>query len=597
MAVERVTFPRNLDELEIHIDRALSNLRIYRLPTELALIVSLTVFEEWFRTTHERVPDRFSAEAAMMYHKAALQILIPQIFKHCSQLATENKVIEVTLDALADVGGALQFCQRYDIATLAYTQLHQGWFIGSLNGRITEFADTEGIDFGRAQLNFTLHSYHQREIVTRSLESGKFPPSIPLEKSKEAMLEAIEFTNIKEMLYTVPDDIYILYREIVEASLERPTIDEAAQCHSYTVDEYFHFWLELATLMSIYSAVCEERRKVDKSFNLLANRVLQFSLPSLARLVTNRGNVKHETAKRILSDLVLDLKANRPDVLVQPLIPVPNKRIVLLSPSLITTANWEVCLLRNWSKYPDVYGDVVASKKGKLADEFGRVFDSRRFIVSTRKKLHDGTGQLIGDVDVAVFDPSDGLLVLFEVKWLIEPDSPRETIRSHQEIAKGMEQLLIVRSELERDAPNFLRHVFPNHNVEATAIKDLRCFVIGHGDVGIKDDEQHGVFVLSYFLSCDIIASSGGSSLRKIITDIVDKQSKLSDLVAKRAGTMKVKLAGFLFCLPGYGTYIQSIPPSVWKRQIKRNDPCLCGSGVKYKKCCSELAGYDEHIV
>lgn len=156
------------DELENHIDRALSNLRIYRLPTELALIVSLTVFEDILRGTHERVPDRFSAEAAMIYHKAALQILIPQILRRCSKPATENKVIEVTLDALADVGDALGFCQRYDIATLAYTQLHQGWFIGSLNGRIAEFAFAEGTDFGRAQLNFTLHGYHQWERVTGS---------------------------------------------------------------------------------------------------------------------------------------------------------------------------------------------------------------------------------------------------------------------------------------------------------------------------------------------------------------------------------------------------------------------------------------------
>ena len=148
--MERATFPRNLDELENHIDRALSNLRIYRLPVELALVVSLTVFEEWIRTTYERVPDRFSAEAAMLHDKAALQILIPQTLGRCSPSATEKKITAVTLDALADVSHALWFCQRYGTATLAYTHFHQGWLTGALTGRIAEFAYAEGIDVGRA---------------------------------------------------------------------------------------------------------------------------------------------------------------------------------------------------------------------------------------------------------------------------------------------------------------------------------------------------------------------------------------------------------------------------------------------------------------
>ena len=81
--MEYATYPRNIYELENHLDRALSNLRIYQLPVELALIVSLTVFEERFRTIYERAPDRFSAEAGMFHHKAALQILIPQTLGQC----------------------------------------------------------------------------------------------------------------------------------------------------------------------------------------------------------------------------------------------------------------------------------------------------------------------------------------------------------------------------------------------------------------------------------------------------------------------------------------------------------------------------------
>ena len=109
--VEHTTFPRNLYGLENHIDRALSNLRIYRLPLELALIVSLTIFEDLLCRTYGRVPDGFSTEAAMLQHKAGLQILIPEIYRRCPQPTTENKAMQVTLDVLADVSDALNFCQ------------------------------------------------------------------------------------------------------------------------------------------------------------------------------------------------------------------------------------------------------------------------------------------------------------------------------------------------------------------------------------------------------------------------------------------------------------------------------------------------------
>ena len=134
-------------------------------------------------------------------------------------------------------------------------------------------------------------------------------------------------------------------------------------------------------------------------------------------------------------------------------------------------------------------------------------------------------------------------------------------------------------------------------DIPFNCLRDVQCFVIGHGDVGIKDDEQGGIFILDYFLSCELIRRSGNISLRRIIANILDKQRQLSDSAAKMAGIMKVKLAGFLFCLPGHGTYIHNVPPSAGRREIGRNSPCLCGSGLKYKKYCMELADYDEHIV
>lgn len=301
----------------------------------------------------------------------------------------------------------------------------------------------------------------------------------------------------------------------------------------------------------------------------------------------------------MLSDLVLHVESSHPDALIQPLIPMPNTRTVLIAPSLIFTTNWEVCLLRNWARlYPDGYGAIIASRKVELAKSFGMALDSERFVVATDKTLVDGQGRTVGDVDVAVFDPSDGSLGLFEVKWLIEPDSPKETIRAEQEIAHGIDQVLRNRHEFERDALSFLKQVFANHEIETTSVREVKCYVVGHGDVGLKDDEDNGVYVLDYFLSVDIIAASKDISLRQSLSLIIAKQREISESIRDGASTLSIKLAGYVLRLPGFRP---STTPYLLKstrtQPPGRNSPCICGSGMKYKKCCLELERHADDVV
>jgi hypothetical protein len=71
--------PKDIGELEQYFDEALSRLRISELLLNLALTVSLDIFEELFRTAQKRIPERFSAEVAMLHYKSALEILIPHM--------------------------------------------------------------------------------------------------------------------------------------------------------------------------------------------------------------------------------------------------------------------------------------------------------------------------------------------------------------------------------------------------------------------------------------------------------------------------------------------------------------------------------------
>jgi hypothetical protein len=545
--------PHNIDELEQYLDKALLNLRVYELPLHLALKTSLTIFEDRQRTITNRIPNHLSTEAAMIHHKRSIEILIPNLFRNCKIKEPPKGKITVTPDVMKIVTDALDFCERYYFAIHVYTQYHQKQFTGSLNGRIANFRYANGIDIGRSTLNFALHQYHQQTTMTKSKLLGKLPPSIPPNKHIEALHRHIESKDLGALIHAIPADVYIPMREIVEATQYKPSVAAEANCGKYSVAECYDFWLEFITLMVIYTHACEEKKMAEKSFNLLEHRLLQLDLPQLAALLAEWGAVKYELASSVLSDLVFDVESNRPDVLIQPLIPLPNTKTVLIAPSLIFTTNWEVCLLRNWVLlYPDKYGAIIASKKTVLAKSFGETFNPKQFVVSTNRKLNNEQGQRIGDVDVAVFDPSDGLLALFEVKWLIEPDSPRETIRAEQEIAYGIDQVLKSKHEFEKNASSFLKQVFPNHKIEAASVKEVKCYVVGYGDVGFKDDEDNGVYVLDYLLSIEIVTASKNTPLRQLLLRIIDKQRGISDAIRKGATTMSIKLAGYMLRLPGF---------------------------------------------
>lgn len=591
--------PQNIDELEQHFDEALSRLRVYELPLSIALRVSLSVFEQSNCITIDHIPEHASALAAMLYHKDALEILMPNLFKRCRQEKPPEKRLIVTKSILGAVTDALYFCERYQFAVHSYTLYHQKQFTGSLSGRVADFQYSKDFNLGRSSLSLLLHNYHERSTVNQSRLSGMLPPSIPPDKSKEALVKLVKSTDVRAILGSIPDEVYIPIREIVEATIPRPSVDTNANCGSYCISDYYNFWIEFMVQMSAYNLACEEKGTIDNSFNPWEHRVLQLTLPELSAILAKRGTVQHEVALSILADLVFDSTAKRPDILVQPLVPIPNTGIVLVAPSLIFTGNWEVCVLRNWIRlYPNIYRKVIASKKGELAKSLRSALASKHFVTSVDRKLTDGKRQTISDVDVAAFDPFDGLLAIFQVKWLIEPDSIRETVRTDAQISYAIEQSRRCKDAFEKGRSRFLREVFPGSHIGASAVKELKCYVVARGDMGNKDDEENDIYVLDYLLSIDTIANSADLPLRQILSRVVSKQAEISNLIEETAHRLKIKLAGYLIRLPGYSAVLRPITTRGSKtEQPRRNDPCICGSGRKYKKCCLDLANYDEDVM
>lgn len=588
-------FPRTLEQLETHVDGALHNLKLFSLQMDLALIVTLIAFEDMVQNFAPLAPQEREKKVNILSIKNALELLVPEILARCDQRVLSKNAITPQRDTLNDVTDALHFCQWYGTAVLAFTLYHQNIFQGTLNDRIADFTYTDGTTIGRAQLDALVTSTAEDQGMAHAMGVAttlRPPPSETYEELLQAMLLGEETGTF---LRNIPHTLFVPVREMVIASLPKATIPPSTNCGNYTFGQYCTLWSDLSTLMQIYQfAHLINHQKPKESTPILS--VLQVTLSEIATAIAAKGHTDYDLALQILPTLVLE--AEKPDVLIQPFVPILSSDKLLIAPSLITTANWEVCLLRNLARNPETYGAVFGSLKERMADQLGTLFRRAQCQISVRKTFTDASGRVAGDVDVAVFDPTDGLLVLFETKWLIAPDSAQETTRGHKQIWDGIGQVLLARDQFESNSAVFLKQVFPGDIVTPENVKSLARYVVGHGDTGLKDDINNNVRVLHYELMRMVIKESKADTISEILSQVCAKQDSVSHLADNEMIFGTVKLAGFLFRTPATTSpETKEIVAANPSPEPDRNKRCLCGSGKKYKRCCLPISTHPDAFI
>ena len=246
-----------------------------------------------------------------------------------------------------------------------------------------------------------------------------------------------------------------------------------------------------------------------------------------------------EASESIVRDLTLDPHSLRPDIQVRWLVPIEKTDYLLLSPHLVYTSNWEVCLLRNWANQSQArYGEVVASTKARLADSLAALFKQPNLKASSIKKgLVDSKGKTVGDVDVAIFDKLAGYLVLAQVKWLIEPDSFQDESHAREEMGKGIVQLSNVADSFTNNKDWVIAQVFPNAEVASDDIKEVDYFLISHGNVtSVIEAPSPRISMLDYQLSFDILKDSENLPLKERFGRVLRLHDEIRQISAKNVG-------------------------------------------------------------
>ena len=101
----------------------------------------------------------------------------------------------------------------------------------------------------------------------------------------------------------------------------------------------------------------------------------------------------------------------------------------------------------------------------------------------------------------------------------------------------------------------------------------------------IQDDERGGVFVALYALAHE---HADDPSLRPFIKPLTSERRK--DLLAMMIAGVK-RLYDEFSEDQSFGSLPVSRTPT-FRPKVGRNEPCPCGSGKKYKKCCGQATTY-----
>jgi hypothetical protein len=413
--------------------------------------------------------------------------------------------------------------------------------------------------------------------------------------AEEARL-ALRHKSVGELLYSIPPGMLSYFRGLIDALAPRPSIQQDLLFETYSIADYCSFWKHLSALMLCYREVCKAKYRL-KFDRLLSSLVLVLTPAEIVNIVASSGELSIDACSNIVNDFTLDTDSERPDVKVRYIVPVEGSNYVYLSPTLVLTSSWEVCLFRNWAKLSNErYGAVIASRKSKLADELAMQFISDEVTTAVRQTIVNPVQGSLGDVDLAVFDKESGYLAIIELKWLLPPDSFQEHSHAGEEIRTGIRQLKRIMDQYERDSSLVLKQLFDKQSVERGLVTEVQYFLICDGYIAYYGEAQNlGITMMDYQLCSHSLEMYAGEPLKERFRRAVDSNLAYVQTCAQDLCHHTTKIAGYAFCTPGLrmgGRQYIKLPHD--RKVPLPKSQCHCGSGLAYRDCCQLIESVEE---
>jgi len=171
------------------------------------------------------------------------------------------------------------------------------------------------------------------------------------------------------------------------------------------------------------------------------NSILVYTKEKLEWDIIRYAGVPQNVASAFIEDMTYGNRGIKiPDPATQPLIKL-NENSYALTPFLLLGSSMERNLTVLLNKIPEERSQYL-----KLVDEKENYMrkNIKEKLNSPSIRFFNGSlsDKSLPDIDLAVISDSEKTVLLFELKWFIEPSEQRETIEKSKEISTGISQLI-----------------------------------------------------------------------------------------------------------------------------------------------------------
>lgn len=351
-------------------------------------------------------------------------------------------------------------------------------------------------------------------------------------------------------------------------------LPEEWEFDKFSVKDFKQFWIAIATLCFIHMIACLKSGALGAD---VQEAVLIKSPTDFVQVIADKTKLSTDRIFAILKLLTYNSRLKNNDIIYQPFVEIDKDRLAL-APHLILASRPERNLISLIHKLKDKsYFDLTNLREGIMQDELDTVIGKiSNVLVAKNKSLPD----TLPDVDYAIWDKESNSILICELKWLIEADSTSEVFARVQDLEHGCNQVLDMLTYAKNYCSDFCNKVF------GLAMSDSLPVVMGCvvSKKGIRVDNSD-IPVISLQTLLDLLKRN---SVNRTFEMIKEKSYLFSTPPNFEFGLQAISYAGYTFEIPAL-IKKQSTISGTYKRigpKIGRNDPCPCGSGKKYKKCC-----------
>jgi len=561
-------------EVEKIIDNYHRQSPVFSLNRKTALFNALTVFEDCCRLggTENLALMQDSLEYSLLIREQldAINVLIQWIFQDCSYEENDFLDMAIVPERYMSIAELLQFqAKQYSPICSAYISYSRGHFTANVNEsqKTITFLDNPN------NRNIIISDIMETVLGDQSLGLQSIPIHT-MSLASQKLISSIQFSDGR-ISYRTDDEVWIPFQNMMERQWTSTSeLPQEWQFDCFSVGDFKRFWVTIATLCFIHMTACLKSGIWGAH---VEEAVLVRSPAEFTQIIVDKTKMPVDHATSILQLLTYNCKLRNNDIVYQPFVTIDDDKLAL-APHLILASRPERNLVSLIHKIRDKsYFDLTNLREGIMQEDLDYMAGNlQNALIAKNKSLPD----TLPDVDYAIWDKTSNSILVCELKWLVEADSTSEVFARVQDIEHGCNQISSILRYAENNCSDFCQRVFGT--VALPQNPDIIGCVVS----------KKGIRVDNSIIPVISLQSLTNLFQRNTVAQAFEAIKRKSYLIAAPNnfifGLKAVKYAGYTFEIPAlikdepviHGKYKRVGP------KIGRNDPCPCGSGKKYKKCC-----------